>query len=89
MDNILLLSPSRWKLRRTVKVVNQVLASLGLAKHPDKTFIGRIERDLDFLGYHFLLGSIAVAGKTVENFVSRVILLYEQEPGEAFSHTGS
>ncbi len=32
---------------------NQVLASLGLEKHPDKDFIGRIERGFDFLGYRF------------------------------------
>jgi hypothetical protein len=43
----------RWKLRKAVKLVNEVLASLGLEKHPDKTFIGRIERGFDFLGYHF------------------------------------
>jgi RNA-directed DNA polymerase len=85
MDDILVLSPSRWKLRRAVKVVNQVLASLGLEKHPDKTFIGRIDRGFDFLGYHFLPGRITVARKTVENFVSRAILLYEQEPREAFT----
>jgi hypothetical protein len=43
----------RWKLRKAVKLVNEVLASLGLEKHPDKTFIGRIERGFDFIGYHF------------------------------------
>lgn len=36
-----------------MKVVDQVLGSLELEKHPDKTFIGRIERGFDFLGYHF------------------------------------
>ncbi len=52
MDDILVLAPTRWKLGRAVKAVNEVLASLRLEKHPDKTFIGRIERGFDFLGYH-------------------------------------
>ncbi len=47
---ILVLLPTRWRFR---KAVNAVLGSLRLEKHPDKTFIGRIERGFDFLGYHF------------------------------------
>ena len=53
MDDILVLTPSRWKLRRAVDAVNEMLARLGLDKHPDKTFVGRIEKGFDFLGYHF------------------------------------
>jgi hypothetical protein len=41
-----------WQLRGAVKLVNQTLRALSLEKHPDKTFIGRIERGFDFLGYH-------------------------------------
>ncbi len=66
MDDILVLSPTRWKLRNAVKVVNQVLGSLKLEKHPDKTFIGRIERGFDFLGYHFRPGRLSVAANTIE-----------------------
>ncbi len=65
-----------------MKVVNQVLGSLSLEKHPDKTVIGRIERGFDFLGYHFSPDRLSVAAKTIENFVARAIRLYEQEPGE-------
>lgn len=39
VDDILVLAPTRWKLRKAVKNVNQVLATLGLVKHPDKTYI--------------------------------------------------
>ncbi len=83
MDDILVLCPTRWKLRKAVKVVNHVLDSLNLEKHPDKTFIGRIEKGFDFLGYHFGPYGLSVAKKTVENFVARAIRLYEQEPREA------
>jgi len=72
----------RWKLRKAVKAVNQALGSLNLEKHPDKTFIGRIERGFDFLGYHFRPDRLSVAAKTIENFVARALRLYEQEPGE-------
>jgi hypothetical protein len=54
-----------------------------LEKHPDKTFIGRIERGFDFLGYHFGQEGLSVAKTTIENFVEPAIRLYEQEPGKA------
>lgn len=82
MDDILVLAPTRWKLRKAVKVVNHVLASLCLTKHPDKTFIGRIEKGFDWLGYHIRPGLLTVATKTLEHFVARVRQLYEQEPRE-------
>ena len=53
-----------------------------MEKHPDKTFIGRIERGFDFLGYHFGPEGLTMAAKTIEQFVERAIRLYEQEPGE-------
>ncbi len=58
-----------------------MLGSLNLEKHPDKTFIGRIERGFDFLGYHFRPDRLSMAAKTIENFVARATRLYEQEPG--------
>ena len=49
-ETSLVLAPTRWRLRKAVKAVNEVLGSLGLLKHPDKTFVGRTERGFDFLG---------------------------------------
>jgi hypothetical protein len=82
MDDILVLAPTRWKLRRAVRAVNEVLGSLGLDKHPDKTFVGRIEKGFDFLGYHFSRSAPRGAEATVERFVERASRLYEQEPGD-------
>ncbi len=90
MDDILVLAPTCWKLRKAVKAVkavNAVLGSLRLEKHPDKTFIGRIERGFDFLGYHFGPAGLSVAEKTIDQFVERATRLYEQEPGEAMAST--
>jgi RNA-directed DNA polymerase len=78
MDDILILAPTRWQLRDAVKVVNQRLAALGLEKHPDNTFIGRIERGFDFLGYHFSRAGLTVAAKTIANFFEKASRLYEQ-----------
>ena len=80
MDDIIVLAPTRWKLRKAVKVVNQVLAFLGLEKHPDKTFIGRVAKGFEFLGYHFRPGRLTIAVKTIEHFVARARRLYEREP---------
>ncbi len=82
MDDVLVLAPTRWKLRRAVKAVNEVLGSLRLEKHPDKTYVGRIEKGFDFLGYHFGPAGLAVARETIRKFVERALRLYEQESGD-------
>jgi hypothetical protein len=49
---------------------------------PDKTFIGRIERSLDFLVDHFSPERLTMATRTIKQFVERALRLYEREPGE-------
>ncbi|WP_353769973.1 reverse transcriptase domain-containing protein [Okeania sp. SIO1F9] len=78
MDDWVVLAPTRWALRRAIKATNQVMAELKVEKHPDKTFIGRVGRGFDFLGYRFAPGGLAVARVTVERFLERVSRLYEQ-----------
>ena len=79
MDDILVLAPTRWKLRRAIAVVNRILGALRLEKHPDKTFIGRIGREFDFLGYHFSRGALRLAQQTLQNHASRLHRLYERQ----------
>jgi hypothetical protein len=79
MDDILILAPARWQLRGALKVVNQTLGMLRLEKHPDKTFIGRIERGFDFLGYHFSPAGMKIAAKTIASFIEKASRLYEQK----------
>ena len=81
MDDIIVLAPSRWKLRQAVRVVNQTLSGLRLEKHPEKTFIGKIEKGFDFLGYHLRPEGLRVAQATLEKFIARATQLYEQGPG--------
>jgi retron-type reverse transcriptase len=79
MDDWVILAPSRWKLRRAVRLVQQTLDELNVETHPDKTSIGRIDRGFRFLGYDFdATGLVGVAPTTYERFVKRVNRLYEQ-----------
>ena len=79
MDDWVILAPSRWKLRRAVRIVQQTLDELKFQPHPDKTFIGRTERGFCFLGYQIKSARlVGVAPPTVERFVERVNRLYEQ-----------
>jgi len=80
VDDILILAPSRWKLKKTIRVLNQTLNDLKLEKHPDKTLIGKVKRGFDFLGYFLKPYSLAVSEKTVDRFIERTARLYEQEP---------
>ena len=63
--------------------MNQIFSSLKVTQHPDKTFVGRIEKGFEFLGYHLLPQQLRMAGKTMQKFVKRAVRLYEQESGEA------
>jgi hypothetical protein len=83
MDDILILAPTRWKLKKAIRVLNRTFNELKLEKHPEKTLIGRTERGFDFLGYHFGPGGLSFAKKTIDNFVACATRLYEQGPGEA------
>ena len=78
MDDWVILAPTRWKLRGAIRLVNETLAELKVEQHPDKTFIGRISRGFDFLGYLFTPAGLEVAPRAVEHCVERVSQLYEQ-----------
>ena len=79
MDDILILTQSRWRCRRAAKQLNEEFNQLKLEKHPDKTFIGRIEKGFDFLGYHFSLNGLMIANITWNKFAARLHRLYEQK----------
>jgi hypothetical protein len=78
MDDIIVLAKTRWHLRKAVKTVNQHFNQLKMAQAPDKTFMGKISKGFDFLGYHFDGKQLTVAAKTVEKHVLHYRQLYEQ-----------
>jgi tRNA G26 N,N-dimethylase Trm1 len=79
MDDMLILTKTRWKCRRAVKRLNTIFNRLKLEKHPDKTFIGQVAKGFDFLGYHFSPQGLKVANITWTKFVTRLYRLYEQK----------
>ncbi|NEQ65754.1 MAG: reverse transcriptase [Symploca sp. SIO2D2] len=78
VDDWVILAPTRWKLRKAIKAVNEVMADLLVEKHPDNTFIGRIARGFEFLGYWFDTTGVGVAQKTVDRMMAKVTQLYER-----------
>nr|WP_199066038.1 reverse transcriptase/maturase family protein [Chromobacterium sp. ASV5] len=78
MDDWVVLADSRWRLRRAIARVNQILDKLGLRQHPDKTFIGRVAAGFEFLGYHHTDKDITVAAKTLQRNREQITRLYEQ-----------
>ena len=75
MDDWIVLSPNRWKLKKAIQIVNQTLNELKVEKHPDKTFIGRVAKGFDFLGHSFEPKGLSIAPKTLANFLDRIIQL--------------
>ncbi len=78
MDDWVIVVPTRWKLRKAVWLVNQVLNNLNIEKHPDKTFIGRACRGFDFLGFTHGPGKIEVSRVSIRKCFERIARLYEQ-----------
>ena len=78
MDDWVVLAPTRWKLRKAVRIVNQTLAELKVKPQPDKPFNGRIERGFDFLGYRLEPDKLRIAAQTRKNFVDKVRRIYEK-----------
>jgi hypothetical protein len=82
MDDWVVLAKTRWELRKAIKATNEVLNELKVVKHPDKTFIGRISRGFDFLGYRFAPQGLSVAQVTIQRFLDKIRQLYEQGASE-------
>ncbi len=78
MDDILILSKTRWQNRKVVRQLNQILNELKVEKHPDKTFIGKVVKGFDFLGYHFSREQLKIARITWQKHALHIIQLYEQ-----------
>jgi RNA-directed DNA polymerase len=78
MDDVIVLAKTRWHLRKAVRTVNQHFHQLKLEQAPDKTFIGKISKGFDFLGYHFDGKQLTVAAKAVEKHALHYRQLYEQ-----------
>lgn len=79
MDDMVIFTRTRWHLRQAVRALNVFFASGGYRQHPDKTFIGRTERGVDWMGIQFNGSGIeGVAPRALANHRERCRRLYEQ-----------
>ncbi|MDZ7870704.1 MAG: reverse transcriptase domain-containing protein [Rheinheimera sp.] len=72
MDDIIVLCKTRWQLRSAVRLIHNQLSELKLSKAPDKTFIGKVSKGFDFLGYRYDRASLKLAVKTLENMTRKM-----------------
>lgn len=80
MDDWVVLAPTRWSLRRAVRIAHETLRELRVEPHPNKTFVGRVARGFTFLGYWVReQGVTGVAPSTWARCQDRVARLYEQD----------
>ncbi|EKY9498812.1 hypothetical protein RD136_004582 [Salmonella enterica] len=56
MDDFLLLTHTRWQLRRCIAELNESLDVSGFEQHPEKTFTGRVTRGFDWPGAWYEAG---------------------------------
>ncbi|EAZ5467814.1 hypothetical protein CCP50_24710 [Salmonella enterica] len=60
-------------------MLNRHFAQAGFEQHPDKTFIGRVEKGFDWMGFWFTeKGCDGVAPRALQNFKDRLRRLYER-----------
>lgn len=79
MDDFLIFAPTRWHLRKAVSRLNRCLTAFGFEQHPDKTFIGRVEKGFDWMGFWFTdKGCTSVTPRAVSNCLTKLRRLYEQ-----------
>lgn len=79
MDDIVVLTHSRWQLRKHVRTLNRLLTQKGLCQHPDKTFIGRTVKGFDWMGAWLEpQGVTDIAPRAKANHREKVRRLYER-----------
>ena len=78
MDDIVIFSKTRHQLKRIIKCVYACLDELALTLAPDKTWIGRVSKGFDFLGYHISLKGLSMANRSFDRMSLKLHRLFEQ-----------
>ena len=60
-----------------------MLKDLELTLHPYKIYIGKVEKEFDFLGYRITLTGLRLACETIKRFQHKLTGLYEQGASKA------
>jgi hypothetical protein len=78
MDDWVIIQSKRHALRKNIKNVYTVLHTLGLRIAPDKTWIGRVRKGFDFLGFHCCPTGMTVSEASLSRRDKKIARLYEQ-----------
>ncbi|AVZ00444.1 transposase (plasmid) [Lelliottia sp. WB101] len=89
MDDVLILTQTRWPLRRAIADLNNFLNLEGFERHPDKTQAGRLERGFDWCGVQFTAGQAPrISDRSLHMHRARCRRLDEQLRARGMSETG-
>ena len=78
MDDGIIFVKTRWQLWRVIKNMHEVVHGLKLKLDLDKTFIDRVHKGFDFLGYRFnASGLCGLVQKTIDNHWNKRLRLHE------------
>jgi len=77
MDDWVVLTKSKTALRKVVKKTHEILNDLKFQLHPSKTYIGKIARGFNFLGYYMDDQKMLPSIETIRRFHERATALYE------------
>jgi len=88
MDDIVILTKTRWQLRRAIKKMYAMLEKCDLTVHQDqKRSIGRTRKGFDFLGYRIYAGKKLTPSKeSVRRFQQKMMGLMSKEPDRLYSY---
>ncbi len=86
MDDFVLLTRTRWPLRRGIARLADYFDTGGFERHPDKTQTGRLQNGFDWLGVWFTDNRPAIALRALNNHRERRVRLYEQARRRGMTH---
>jgi RNA-directed DNA polymerase len=79
MDDLVVLTPTRARLRKAIKVTFQALKPWGYQLHTyEKTFMHKIAKGFNFCGFRLSYNKIMLAKSCLAKFEKRLNALYEQ-----------
>ena len=74
----MILTKTRHQLRQAVKKVYSITEELGLKLAKAKTWLGRVTKGFDFLGYQISPNGIQIAQGSLSRMMTKLHRLYEQ-----------
>lgn len=70
-DDWIVLTKSKTMLRKVIKKTHTILNTLKLQMHPTKTYMGRIDKGFNFLGYFYQPCTLLPSKETIRRFYER------------------